>query len=84
MLNITLPDGNKLNFEKKVTGLEVAEKISKSLLKSALLIRTYWLIDKSWFIDNTLVQEELTSTNNCFKCLEVWLVKDLIVSFHNV
>ena len=29
MLNITLPDGNKLNFEKKVTGLEVAEKISK-------------------------------------------------------
>ena len=38
MLNITLPDGNKLNFEKKVTGLEVAEKISKSLSKHALLI----------------------------------------------
>ena len=38
MLNITLPDGNKINFEKKVTGLEVAEKISKSLSKSALLI----------------------------------------------
>ena len=38
MLNITLPDGNRLNFEKKVTGLEVAEKISKSLSKSALLI----------------------------------------------
>ena len=38
MLSITLPDGNKLNFEKKVTGLEVAEKISKSLSKSALLI----------------------------------------------
>ena len=38
MLNITLPDGNKLSFEKKVTGLEVAEKISKSLSKSALLI----------------------------------------------
>ena len=38
MLNITLPDGNKLNFEKKVTGSEVAEKISKSLSKSALLI----------------------------------------------
>ena len=30
MLNITLPDGNKLNFEKKVTGLEVAEKIQSS------------------------------------------------------
>jgi len=38
MLKITLPDGNKLNFDKKVTGLEVAEKISKSLSKSALLI----------------------------------------------
>ena len=38
MLNITLPDGNKLNFKKKVTGSEVAEKISKSLSKSALLI----------------------------------------------
>ena len=38
MLNITLPDGNKLNFKKKVTGLEVAEKISKSLSKSALII----------------------------------------------
>jgi len=38
MLNITLPDGNKLNFEKKVTGLEIAEKISKSLSKHALLI----------------------------------------------
>ena len=38
MLNITLPDGNKLNFEKKVTGLEIAEKISKSLSKNALLI----------------------------------------------
>ena len=38
MLNITLPDGNKLSFEKKVTGSEVAEKISKSLSKKALLI----------------------------------------------
>ncbi len=38
MLNITLPDGNKLNFEKKVTGTEVAKKISKSLSKDALLI----------------------------------------------
>ena len=34
MPNITLPDGKKLNFEKKVTGLEVAEKISKSLKAS--------------------------------------------------
>ena len=35
---ITLPDGNSLNFPNKVTGLEVAEKISKSLSKHALII----------------------------------------------
>ena len=35
---ITLPDGNNLNFSKKVTGLEVAEKISKSLAKQAMVI----------------------------------------------
>ena len=35
---ITLPDGNKLSFTKEITGLEIAEKISKSLLKQALVI----------------------------------------------
>jgi len=35
---ITLPDGNKLDFPKKVTGLDIAEKISKSLLKQALIM----------------------------------------------
>ncbi len=38
MLNITLPDGNKLNFKQKVTGIQIAEKISKSLLKEALVM----------------------------------------------
>ena len=38
MPNIELPDGKKLTFQKKVTGLEIAEKISKSLAKQALLI----------------------------------------------
>ena len=38
MPNITLPDGNKLNFQNKITGLEIAEKISKSLSKQALII----------------------------------------------
>ncbi len=38
MPNITLPDGNKLKFEKSVTGIEVAEKISKSLAKQALVM----------------------------------------------
>jgi threonyl-tRNA synthetase len=38
MPTITLPDGNNLEFPKKVTGLEVAEKISKSLAKQAMVI----------------------------------------------
>ena len=38
MLNITLPDGKKLTFEKKVSGIKIAEKISKSLLKQALIM----------------------------------------------
>ena len=53
MLNITLPDGNKINFPKKVTGLEIAEKISKSLSKQALIMSVdgelkdlYYQIDK--------------------------------------
>ena len=35
---ITLPDGNNLKFSKAVSGLEVAEKISKSLAKQAMVI----------------------------------------------
>ncbi len=35
---ITLPDGNSLNFPNKVTGLEVAQKISKSLANQAMVI----------------------------------------------
>ena len=35
---ITLPDGNSLNIPNEVTGLNVAEKISKSLAKQAMVI----------------------------------------------
>jgi len=35
---ITLPDGNNLTFPNKVSGLDVAEKISKSLAKQAIVI----------------------------------------------
>ena len=35
---ITLPDGKNIEFPNKVTGLEVAEKISKSLSKQATII----------------------------------------------
>ena len=38
MPKITLPNGNSLNFENHVTGLQVAEKISKSLAKQAMVI----------------------------------------------
>ena len=38
MANITLPDGKIIKFDKPVTGSEVAEKISKSLAKQALIM----------------------------------------------
>ena len=38
MPNITLPDGKQLNFSESVTGFQLAEKISKSLSKQALII----------------------------------------------
>ena len=38
MPTITLPDGNNLEFLNKVTGLEIAKKISNSLAKQALVM----------------------------------------------
>ncbi len=38
MPNIKLPDGKDLIFDKKITGFEVSEKISKSLSKQALIM----------------------------------------------
>ena len=38
MPTITLPDGKNIKFLKEVTGLDVAEKISKSLSKQALIM----------------------------------------------
>jgi len=53
MPTITLPDGNNLDFPNKVTGLEVAEKISLSLAKQALIMSVdgelkdlFFIIDK--------------------------------------
>ena len=49
---ITLPDGNSIKFPNKVTGLEVAEKISKSLSKQATVISVdEELKDLSYVID---------------------------------
>ena len=38
MPNIKLPDGKSLKFNDKITGFQIAEKISKSLSKQALII----------------------------------------------
>ena len=49
---ITLPDGNTIEFPNNVTGLEVAEKISKSLSKQATIISVNEeLKDLSFVID---------------------------------
>ena len=54
MPNIKLPDGNNLNFKSKVTGLQIAEKISKSLSKIALVISVDGkLKDLNYEIDNS-------------------------------
>ncbi len=54
MPTITLPDGKTLNFKKEITGLDIAEKISKSLSKQALIMSVdgelkdlYFLIKKN-------------------------------------
>ena len=38
MLNITLPDGKQIKFDKPVNGLDICNKISKSLSKNALIM----------------------------------------------
>ena len=52
MPTITLPDGKNIEFSNQVTGLEVAEKISKSLSKQASIISVDGeLKDLSFLID---------------------------------
>ena len=47
---ITLPDGNSIEFPNKVTGSEVAEKISKSLSKQALIMSVDGELKDLYFI----------------------------------
>ena len=56
---ITLPDGKNIEFPKEVTGLDIAEKISKSLSKQALIMSVngelkdlYFSIKKRLFSKN--------------------------------
>jgi len=50
---INLPDGNKIEFPNKVTGIEIAKKISKSLAKQALIMSVNGeLKDLTYIIEN--------------------------------
>jgi len=65
MPNITLPDGKKINFDKKVTGLQIAQKISKSLAKQALIISVDGeLKDLSFVIQKDSSVKIITSKDN--------------------
>ena len=64
MPNITLPDGNNLDFPNKVTGLQIAEKISKSLAKQAVVIGVDGqLKDLDYVIDKDCKVKIFTSKN---------------------
>ena len=64
MFTITLPDGKNLDFPKKVTGLEVAEKISKSLAKKAMVISVDGeLKDLDFLIEKNCSVKIFTSQN---------------------
>ena len=64
MPTITLPDGNNLVFPNEVTGLEVAEKISKSLAKQAMVIAVNGeLKDLDFVIDKDCTVKIFTSKN---------------------
>ena len=64
MPTITLPDGNNLNFPNKVTGLDVAEKISKSLAKQAMVISVDGeLKDLNHMIEKDCLVKIFTSKN---------------------
>jgi threonyl-tRNA synthetase len=64
MPTITLPDGNNLEFPNKITGLEVAEKISKSLAKQAMIVAVDGqLKDLDYIIDKDCSVKIYTSKN---------------------
>jgi len=65
MPNIKLPDGKSLNFADKVTGFQIAEKISKSLSKQALIISVDGeLKDLSFEIEKDCTVKIITSKDS--------------------
>ena len=65
MPNIKLLDGKSLNFKDKVTGFQIAEKISKSLSKQALIVSVDGeLKDLSFEIENDCTVKIITSKDS--------------------
>ena len=65
MPTIKLPDGKNLSFSKKITGLEIVEKISKSLSKQALVMSVDdQLKDLSHLIENDCSIKIFTSKDS--------------------
>ena len=65
MPNIKLPDGKSLNFKDKVSGFQIAEKISKSLSKQALIISVDGeLKDLSFEIEKDCTVKIITSRDS--------------------
>ena len=64
MPNIKLPDGNQLSFSKAVNGSQIAEKISSSLSKQALIMEVNGqLKDLSFLIEKDCTVKIFTSKN---------------------
>jgi len=65
MPNITLPDGKQIKFQDKITGFQIAEKISKSLSKQALIMSVDGeLKDLSFIIKKDSSVKIITSKDN--------------------
>ena len=70
---ITLPDGNNLTFPDKVTGLDIAEKIGKSLAKQAMIISVNGeLKDLDYIIEKDCSVKIFTSKNPEIGRAHVW------------
>ena len=64
MPNIKLPDGNQISFSKAVNGSQIAEKISSSLSKQALIMEVNGqLKDLSFLIEKDSTVKIFTSKN---------------------
>ncbi len=70
MINITFPDGSIKQFEKGITGLQIAETISNSLAKKAMIVEVnneLWDLNRQ--IENDSKMRILTEKDE--ECLEL-------------